>query len=160
MKTTHVHRQLTLGLPSPNECWAQGPALFTWHLSRLTTVQLHMSEWHPHGTFPQASPEAMSQAGPGLGVGSAPPQCTFHRPCLFFCFHVPCKACHPWGLQYMTKYVSPRFRRGIHWAFKYLNVTNSPIKTRQRLKIFSLHRPVPFHNALIVSREKRTHSSA
>lgn len=60
----------------------------------------------------------------------------------------------------MTKYVAPRFRRGIHWAFGHLNVTNSPIKTRQRLKIFSLHRPIPFHKSLIVSREKRTHSSA
>lgn len=58
------------------------------------------------------------------------------------------------------KYVVPRFRKGINSTFENISVPSSLLRPGKVSKIFSLHYPIPFHKALIVTREKRTHSSA
>lgn len=58
------------------------------------------------------------------------------------------------------KYVVPRFRKGINSTFENVSVPSSLLRPGKVSKIFSLHYPVPFHKGLIVTREKRTHSSA
>lgn len=54
-------------------------------------------------------------------------------------------------------YVAPRCRKGRNRPCASLNVTNSPSETRQCLEIFSLHRPVPFHKALIAGEKELIH---
>lgn len=59
---------------------------------------LYVLEWWPTRHLSSGlTAEAVGQAGQDSGL-AVPHPYTFHKTYSFFCFHVPCKWYHPWGL--------------------------------------------------------------